>query len=350
LTVSVKSYLLHLTTRRAVHLFIGALLLGTTAIAFDIGLPWLPALIVALYGSVLLYTAKVYVISHSEMTNNSPYFLGFLLFLISLMRTFAGLSFTDSDSQVGFIIHQLGAALSTTIVGLPFRQLLFAYSPAQADQDLFFRTLEEELRRSATEFKKSQAELVQLVQEFVEVRKSLFSDEEKASRRYIKNLEKAVSLFDNDLSSYPTTIAAAIGESAKSANSLMGKLHELSQAVADTDPAQVAAALNHFAVIKGSATDLSKELQTLSLGIEELRQSAHALPAAVKHELQVAQSEFNAVRQEIRKQLQTANEDFNSVRGQVMSKVQDVQKDIDAIDQVLTEFVDLTERRVESTG
>src|SRR5271169_1636680 len=54
------------------------------------------------------------------------------------------------------IFRQLGTALVATIVGLPFRQALFAYAPGQQDQDTFYRNLEEELRRSASEFRKSQ--------------------------------------------------------------------------------------------------------------------------------------------------------------------------------------------------
>lgn len=346
--VSVKKYLLNLTTRRAAHLFIASLLLGSAAIWFNFALPWLPALIVAIYGSVLLYTTKVYIISHSEMTNNSPYFLGFLLFLVSLVRTFTGISIEGADVQLGFIIRQLGSALATTIVGLPFRQLLFAYSPAQADQDLFFRTLEEELRRSATEFKRSQAELVQLLQEFVEARKSLFSDEEKASRRYVKSLERAISLFDDDLTNYPKVIAGAISASAQSASTLMDKLRELAQAVSNTDSTQITAAIEQFESIRTSAVSLSEELRNLRGSVKELQNSAGELPAAVQRHLQEAKLDFDAARVDIREQLYGAKNDLASVRGELLEKIKTIQSDIDQIDKLLTDFANLTQERIAS--
>ncbi len=157
----IRAYFLNLTSRRAVLLFLMALGAGAILIVANVCLPWSPPLIVVIYGSVLLVTAKFYRVPHSDMTNNSPYFLAFLFFLLSLATAFWNLRLASADLQLGDIVHQLGGALIATIVGIPFRQLLFAYSPEQADQDLYFRALEEELRRSATEFKRSQAPTLQ---------------------------------------------------------------------------------------------------------------------------------------------------------------------------------------------
>jgi hypothetical protein len=282
------------------------------------------------------------------MTNNSPYFLGFLLFLVSLFTTFSRLSMDAADLQVGFIIRQLGAALLTTIVGLPFRQLLFAYSPAQADQDLFFRTLEEELRRSATEFKRSQAELVTLVQEFIEVRKTLFGDEEKASRRYVRNLEKAAALFEQDLTNYPTVISSAISACAESVSALMEKLRELAQATANADGKQISAMIAQFDAIKTGATTLSQELGNLRLSVEQLRSSSATLPAVVKQHLEAAKSDFDAARAAVKMQLGMAKSDFEVVRTELSSKVGTIQNDIEAIDRLLTDFVAVIRERIEA--
>ncbi len=84
-------------------------------------------------------------VSHSDLTNNSPYFLGFVLFLFSLFVTFTRYALHPEAMQMGFVIRELGASLLTTVVGLPFRQWLFAYDPAQLEQDAYYRTLEEEL-------------------------------------------------------------------------------------------------------------------------------------------------------------------------------------------------------------
>ena len=305
-----KTYLVNLTSRRAVILFMILLGLGTVFIAADIGLPWSPALVVIAYGTVLLYCAKVLLVPHSEMTNNSPYFLGFLFFLISLLRTFWNISSLADDLQLGQIVHQLGGALLATVVGLPFRQLLFAYSPSQADQDTFFRTLEEELRRSATEFKRSQMELMQLVQVFIETRRGIFSEEEKASRRYIRGLEKAAGIFEESAANYPSIISAALSKCAQSLKVLQEKSLELSQAAQSLTPDKIKEVVGQFAAVRDSSADLARGLTDVG---------GHLVGVG---------AEFDEVRQEFRR------------------KLDEIQLDISAIDKVLTDFVALTQERV----
>jgi hypothetical protein len=264
------------------------------------------------------------------MTNNSPYFLGFLFFLVSLLMTFRGYSMQSASLQVDYIIHQLGSALSSTIVGLTFRQLLFAYSPAQADQDFFFRTLEEELRRSATEFKRSQAELVQLVQEFVQVRKTLFSEEEKAARKYVGNLERAIALFDENLSNYPAVISSALSNCTQSLHVLKEKLRELTQAAERTDPRQLSDMVAQFDNVKTYAGGLAAELSGLKGAVEQMRVLAKDIPVSVKEELLSAKT------------------DLDGVRAELKTKIIGIQSDITAIDKVLSDFVTVMQERIEA--
>jgi hypothetical protein len=328
--VTVKNYLLNLTTRRAADLFFAALVLGIIFILSGFGLPWTPGIVVAAYGSVLLYAEKVCLVSNTEMTNNSPYFLGFLFFLVALASTFNSFSVQASDSQLQYIIRQLGSALFPTIVGLPFRQVLFAYSTSQADQDLFFRTLEDELRRSATEFRRSQAELVQLVQEFVEMRRGLFSEEEKASRRYVQNLEKAIALFDTSLSDYPIVISSTLSSCAQSLQGLKEKLRELSQAAEHTDPRQLSDIVAQFDSVKTSAGGLAGELSNLKSTVEHLRALAEGVPATINE------------------RLVSAGVDLDRVRSDLRGKIGSIQSDLTAIDKVLTDFVVVAQGRIEA--
>jgi hypothetical protein len=328
--VTIKTYLVNLTTRRAASLFFGGLLIGVICILSGFGLPWSPGIVVAAYGCVLWYAEKVCLVSHTEMTNNSPYFLGFLFFLVALANTFHSFSVQASDLQLQYVIRQLGSALIPTIVGLPFRQLLFAYSASQADQDLFFRTLEDELRRSATEFRRSQTELVQLVQEFVEMRRGLFSEEEKASRRYVHNLEKAIALFDTTLSDYPIVISSTLSSCAQSVSGLKEKLRELSQAVEHTDPRQLSDIVAQFASVKTSAGGLAGELANLKSTVEHLRALAETVPAGIKD------------------QLASAKVDLDGVRADLRDKVASIQSDLTAIDKVLTDFVIVAQGRIEA--
>ena len=328
--MTIENYLLNLTTRRAATLFFAAFALGCISIFIGIGLPWTPAIIVAVYGVILFYAEKKYLVSHTEMTNNSPYFLGFLFFLFALAITFHNLLGQEAtDTQLQYVIRQLGSALFPTIVGLPFRQLLFAYSANQADQDLFFRTLEDELRRSAAEFRRSQVELVQLVQQFIEMRRGLFSEEEKASRRYVENLEKAVALFDTSLSDYPIVISSTLGSCAQSMHGLKEKLLELSQAAEHTDPRQLSDMVAQFDSVKTSAGSLTSELSNLKSTVEHLRGFAESVPTSLKEQLVSAKADLDGVRSDL--------------RGEITS----IQCDLAAIDKVLTDFVIVAQGRIE---
>jgi hypothetical protein len=323
--VNPRTYLVNLTSRRAVILFLISLACGTVFIGADIGLPWSPALVVCAYGVLLLYCAKALLVPHSEMTNNSPYFLGFLFFLISLLRTFWSVSSLSDDLPLGPMVHQLGGALLSTVAGLPFRQLLFAYSPSQAEQDIFFRTLEEELRRSATEFKRSQVELIQLIQEFVEARRGIFSEEEKASRHYIKSLEKAVGLFEQSAANYPAVISSALSTCAQSLQLLQEKTLALSEAAQTLAPEQISGIVTQFAAVRETSADLARGLGGLQIAVVQLKQLAAGLPEGM---LRGAQVEFDEVRRQMRR------------------KVDEIQLDLSAIDKVLTDFVALTQERI----
>jgi hypothetical protein len=323
--VNPRTYLVNLTSRRAVILFLISLACGTLFIVADIGLPWTPALVVCAYGAVLLYCAKVLLVPHSEMTNNSPYFLGFLFFLISLLRTFWSVSSLSDDLQLGPMVHQLGGALLSTVAGLPFRQLLFAYSPSQAEQDIFFRTLEEELRRSATEFKRSQVELIQLIQEFVEARKVSFSEEEKASQHYIKSLEQAVGLFEQSAATYPAVISSALSTCAQSLQVLQEKTRALSQAAQTLAPEQISGIVTEFAAVRETSASLARDLGGLQIAVVQLKQLAAGLPEGM---------------------LRGAQQEFDEVRRQMRRRVDEIQVDLSAIDKVLNDFVALTQERI----
>jgi hypothetical protein len=290
---SFKKYLLNLTARRASHLFLLALVAGLISIWFEVGLPWIPALLVFFYGLLLLYAAKVLYVSHSEMTNNSPYFLGFVFFLFSIYRSFSG--FDPSQVKTSKVIGQLGAALLSTLVGLPFRQLLFAYAPGQADQDQFFRTLEEELRSSATQYKKSQAELVQLLHEFVASRELLFAEEEKASNRFVQNMEKTARIFDNAFENYPTMISTALTESAKGVTKLRRALDELAVSAEELKPPLFNETAREIEALKVATGDFGKHIASLGESMTLMTQSSGAVANRSLETLKTLEKEVKVV-------------------------------------------------------
>lgn len=282
---------------------------------------------VLVYGLLLFYAAKAFFVSHSEMTNNSPYFLGFLFFLISLFRTFTGFDSSQPLSPSA-VIGQLGSALLSTIVGLPFRQLLFAYAPAQADQDEFFRTLEEELRRSATQFKKSQAELVDLLQEFIASRELLFSEEEKASKRFVQNMEKTAKVFDHAFENYPTVISTALTESAKGVTKLRNALDEL---VVNTKELKAPVFIDTLREVEGlrqATADLARQIVSLKESMEGMTQVTEKLPAKIETAFEAARTQSGAA------------------GSKLLEGLKMIEEDVKAVDAILDDFLSVLRSRV----
>jgi hypothetical protein len=288
-----KIYLVNLTSRRASNLFLLALGVGVIAIWFDVLLPWVPVFVVLLYGLTLFYATTFLYVSLSEMTSNSPYFLGFLFFLFSIYRSFS--AFETSQLTTSKVIGQLGSALLATLVGLAFRQLIFAYSPGQADQDTFFRTLEEELRSSATQYKKSQAELVGLLHEFVASRELLFTEEAKASKRFVQNMEKTAKVFDSAFENYPTMISTALTESAKGVTKLRKAIDEMAISANELKPPLFNETAREVDALKVATADLTKHISALGESMIVMTRSSGTAASSSLETFKKIEQEVKAV-------------------------------------------------------
>jgi hypothetical protein len=328
-TLIVKEFLLNLTTQRAFVLFFIAFALGASSIFFDFGLPWLPAAVVLAYGATLLYCATALQVSHSEATNNSPYFLGFVFFLASLLKAFYSVSL-EGGGQLDTVIHQLGAALLTTIVGLPLRQALFAYSPSQADQDLFFRDLEEQLRRSAAEFRRSQVAMVELIKEFVASRRSLLNDETLAIQQYVNSLSKAAGVLDGSINSYPNAISATLESCTKRFGELDGQIQKLATAARSVDGAALKVSLESLPTLGAAIKELDTSIATLRTSLLGAKQSADSMPGNFQRQLSDLAQQLSAIPLAAREQIAI------------------LKGDISNIDQILNSFIVLLKRRIEA--
>jgi hypothetical protein len=198
----------------------------------------------------------------------------------------------------------------TTIIGLPFRQLLFAYAPGQIDQDNFFRILEDELRRSATQFSKSQAEFVILIQDFIATREILFTQEETASKKYIANLEKASKVFDEALDGIPSQISSALTSCATNVNELKIKLHDLAKASQAVDGDSFALTIKQVDAVKSLATEMSTTLTSVITSITSIGGAAKDADLGLR------------------------------------TIVEGMQRDLKGVDAVLSEFIEVTRERI----
>lgn len=322
------NYLVRLTSRQAFQLFLVAFILGFLSLWYDVGVPVVPVAIVVIYGMTLFVSAKYYLVSHSEMTNNSPYFLGFLFFLSAIFIAFSRTNGTLDNVNTGILLRELGAALLTTVIGLPFRQLLFAYAPAQLEQDTFYRSLEEELRRSASAFRKSQAELLEVLKTFVETRESLFVEEEKASKKYVKSLSKAVASFDTISDTYPDLISSNLERASAAVMTMKNRLESLVTATNQINPQFVTQMQPYIENIKVSFSKLDEISQQVATSLRKAGDAANAVP-----------QEFTTAAANIRQQGDQLREDLKK-------RLEVIGKDLGEVDSILTEFIGLTVDRI----
>lgn len=272
--MALRSYLISLSTRQAFELFTASLIVGGLSIFLTFGVPWIPTLVVLIYGSILLIALLKYHVQHSETTVNSPYFLGFIFFLFSLFMTFHSAVFNGGDFQLSLITRQLGSALLTTMVGLPIRQALLALSRSQADQDIFFRTLEEELRQGATEFRKAQSEFVDLIRELSTIRRELFVEEKKALTKYVGTLRNATEFLGGTVDQYPALVAAALDSCTKNLIALEEKLEEFSGSVNQLDGGKIQQSFE-------SCMSLPNTVAGVDAALVQLRTSASAASKSI---------------------------------------------------------------------
>jgi DNA repair exonuclease SbcCD ATPase subunit len=141
--------------------------------------------------------------------------------------------------------------------------------------------LEEELRRSAGEFKKAQVELVGLVEQFVETRKTLFADEQNASDQYVSNLKRVVSLFDKTFSEYPHLISSALDSSTKAVENLQARLEAMAVAVASLDSSQLQQVEAELQKLKEQMVGLSDGVGSLTQSVGNLTSRSNDFPIAM---------------------------------------------------------------------
>jgi methyl-accepting chemotaxis protein len=358
-----RAYLVGLTTRQAFGLFSLSLAIGATSIVFNFGVPWVPALAVLIYGSILLISLIKYQVQHSEATINSPYFLGFVLFLLSLFITFRSIALDSDAPQLDLITRQLGSALLTTIIGLPIRQALMALGRTQADQDLFFRTLEDELRQSATEFRKAQTELAQIIRELSESRRVLLTDERKAVSRYVASLRKATEFLDGTVGQYPAVLAAAMEGCSANLDLLKERLNNFSSSLAELDGVKIQKSFEScmglpVAVtgVDAALTELRNSLAITSRSLAEVPKSlltslnSTAEPAmrSLQESVRAAASSFveapSGLATAAKEMAATLNDIPSSVRRQIAL----IEADIANINSILSQFVDILQTKAEA--
>jgi hypothetical protein len=344
---NIKRVLLNLDSVKASFLFVAVLTIASLSIVFDIGVPAIPIAGVVVYGCILLAASYWFFVPHSDMTKNSPYFLSFLLFLVALYSIFRE---ARGDLVPATILPRLAAALVPTVFGLSFRQFLFALDPAQRDHDAFYRTLEEELKRNAVEFKKAQIQLVELVENFTQGRQAMLAIEEKTAQDYVDHMRRAVALFDESSSAYPKAILDAVTALNKRVTAVIQKLEQVIDKVEQVDigtvsrasealrslAAELAGANTQLNALKNGAELTTRDLSKVASGIEQL---ANTTSTAIERSRDILVSGISDTLIRLRGLIE--NEHLS-----ISATAKPIRDDLQAIDRILTDFVKILELKV----
>ena len=168
-------------------LFILFLLLSTASIFSRINKirVYCPAILVAGYGILLLLQQKSRALSYNE--KDSPYFLGFTLTLIALLKTFIKYGSTSATSPI--IFEGIGIAISTTIVGLVFRYIIIISDSREKKQTELLNILAEQQEKTIISYTNAQEGLLSLITSFHKHHQKIIEEELEHHNKFITAVE-----------------------------------------------------------------------------------------------------------------------------------------------------------------
>lgn len=297
-------------SRNAAPYFLVWLVAGSAATYFDYRVPWSAAFGVALYCVQLLIGQSKAGGTQGDDFKDSPYILGYVLTLVSLFvafRTLPGLDESSLAAVLPRLVRILGAALLTSIVGFVGRQLLIAYDRGVTERAAIFASIEEELRANAASFRRAQVQLVQLVDDFSKDKQRLRDEEIKALNEYLDSIKTVTK-------SAATIIRRFDGE-------ILPKSSTLG---------------NEISKVAGKAADLAKTLD------EQKLQAAGAFPKKEVDSLTSELVQLKAAIANLSAAVTTLKKDYGRLRGVGT----EAWKDLQAVDKILSEFIEIAESRI----
>lgn len=359
-----------LTPERTTYLFLVTFIIGIATIIPPWPNPWLSMFIpvIPLTGySLVLWTAQTrYMVSHTSTVKTSPYILGFSFTLVALLNLFVRAS-ANLDSQTfdaNALVGQIGAAISTTIVGLLCRQLLILYDPSERLQQGVFESLAEQMREHATEFDRAQRKLITVVQEFTDERETLFKKEIQASSSYLAHLTKtseALAEIETLIPERLHTVADSLHSTTniinEASSSSEAALSALTSSVQKDQEQASAATAELVKVLQEGATSTTTAttgiVQKLSEATSAIQRTAEATRATVK-ELGACSSRLDGIVKrlaeapdEFSRSLSSATQRSSELDKEVATRLSSVVEDIRAIDTIVDDVTTLLSKRIE---
>lgn len=235
---------LTLQTLKPVHLFIGAIVLGTFLIVIsDFSAQFK---IVFMSAIMVIYTFLIVKNTSIEITTeqkaDSIYYLGFILTIIAMLNTLLNLEVDNITDVFDKVVKDFGLALITTVIGLAFRIIwLQLQSENISDGE---ETMREQLLNEAQEL---QTQTQRITGAFT----TLAADAERISKPISGNLQNLSKTLE-----IPAELSMTLGEISLNANNLNSSLIDLNSQVKSID-------LKSFA-------ELSQKIEVLNLTLDRL--------------------------------------------------------------------------------
>ncbi len=362
---------------RAFGLFFLAFAISVYLILNELGEPWAPSLPVLGYGLLLFYAQLRYYVDLNATVKDAPYFLGFILTLIALLKVLSGIR-PGVTTDPTFLTQHVGAAILTTVAGLFVRQLLLSRDPAEEGRDAVFQSLAKEIKERTVDFYQSQKQFVALVQEFVATREGLFSQEEKAFTRYVERMQAAgtilgrlesehVERFDKVLTAFDSASTAFARAGSEGATKLLHVRQEIEAQLKQEGESHRRAVASGAEALAASRSALEAELGALngvlagalplvSEQVKALAAQVAVYPGAVAglHEsVQSLSQEVLAIRDSIATvgaDLKALSSGLGALPDELGGRLRSISADLKGIDAIVDDLVQLLNKRIATAG
>lgn len=272
-------YLRNLTPKRAFYLFTAFLLLGSFVVISHYYAVLLSNSFIMVYGLCLLYSQNKAFVVLSLQTKNSPYFLGFMFTLVALSTVFLEKQAAPTWETFS---GEIAVALSTTVFGLLVRQCVFSFDPAQAHQADIIRSIAEQLRERAEEYRQAQARLMGLINGFIDSREQLYEQEEAISAQYVSSLGDAVKAIHHIHNDFTQTVQ----ESVSSTGQLLDRFQSSIESMTDQFSGAVSKVQQHYlSALEDGHVTIRNVHEKYQSSLEEAMNSTTHIAASVGQSL-----------------------------------------------------------------
>jgi hypothetical protein len=296
-------------------IFAAAFGLGTLLVLLKAAPWWAPTVVVIAYAFALFANRRN--VPLTGEIKDSAYYLGFsfnLVFLLTAFRNYGPQAADANQTAVEYLIRALGSAIAATISGLIARYALYVLDDEELVQKKVFAELQDEIKKSVSGFRQNQRALIQGINGFLETRRRLAEQEEQASRNYLDNIESLLETLKTLQTTHVETVTQSIKSLEPAAELSLRQLRHINEEFGK---------LREGLVVADLAKTFNEVRNSIS-GFDSSTQSAKARLESVAQAAELARTRLT----------------------QIGEGAPGIAADLNAIDTILSDFVEILRQRV----